>query len=99
MDIVLGPLLQVVLIVLDLYVWVILTGVILSWLISFNVVNSYNRVVHIVGDVVYRLTEPLQAPIRRVLPSFSGLDLSPMVLILGVIFLQGVVKNILFSLG
>jgi YggT family protein len=99
MDIVLGPLLQVILIVLDLYVWVILTGVILSWLVAFNVVNTHNRFVNIVGDVVYRLTEPLQAPIRRVLPNFSGLDLSPMVLILGVIFARGVVEKLLYNLG
>ncbi len=99
MDIVLGPLLQVILIVLDLYVWVILIGVILSWLVAFNVVNTHNRFVHTVGDVMHRLTEPLQAPIRRVLPNLGGLDLSPMVLILGVIFARGVIERLLYNLG
>jgi len=99
MDIVLGPLLQVILIVLDLYVWVILIGIILSWLIAFNVVNSYNRFVHVVGDVAHRMTEPLLAPIRRVLPNFGNLDLSPMVLILGIIFARGVVERLLYNLG
>ena len=98
MSVVLGPLLQVVLIVLDLYLWVILISVILSWLVAFNVINTYNRFVHVVGDVVHRLTEPALAPIRRRLPNFGGMDLSPMVLILAVIFLQGVIKNLLFSL-
>ncbi len=99
MGVILEPLLQVVLIVLDLYMWVILISVVLSWLVAFNVINTYNRFVHILGDVVHRLTEPLLAPVRRVLPNFGGMDLSPMVLILGVIFLQGVIKNLLFSLG
>lgn len=99
MSVILGPLLQVVLIALDLYMWVILISVILSWLVAFNVINTYNRFVGIVMEVTYKLTEPLLGPIRRVLPNFGGLDLSPIVLILGVIFLQGVIKNILFSLG
>jgi len=99
MDIVLGPLLQVILVVLNLYVWVIIIGVILSWLIAFNVVNSYNRFVHMIGDLTYRLTEPLLAPIRRVLPNLGGLDLSPLVVILGVMFLRGVIVRLLYNLG
>jgi len=99
MDIVLGPLLQVILIVLDLYVWVILISVILSWLVAFNVVNSYNRFIQMVGDVVHRLTEPLLTPIRRILPNLGGLDLSPMALILGIIFVRGVIGRLLYNIG
>ncbi|GGF66467.1 YggT family protein [Azorhizobium oxalatiphilum] len=81
-------LLDVILIVLQLYVWVLIINAVLSWLIAFNVVNPYNQVVRSISEIVYRLTEPLLAPIRRFLPSFGGLDLSPMVLILLIIFLQ-----------
>jgi len=99
MNVILGPLLQVGLIVLDLYMWVIIISVILSWLVAFNVINTYNRFVNIVGDIVHRLTEPFLTPIRRVLPNMGGLDLSPMVLILGVIFLRGVIQRLYFTLG
>jgi YggT family protein len=99
MSVILEPLLQVISIALDLYMWVILISVILSWLVAFNVINTFNRFVSMVMDATYRLTEPLLGPIRRVLPNIGGLDLSPIVLILGVIFLQGVIRNLLSSLA
>ena len=68
--------------VIDLFVWIIILQVILSWLIAFNVVNTQNRFVYLVGDFLYRITEPVLRPIRRVLPSLGGIDLSPLVLIL-----------------
>lgn len=98
MDIVLGPLLQIVLIALDMYFWIIIMSVVLSWLVAFNVVNTQNRFVNIVGDFVHRLTEPLLGRIRRLMPNLGGLDLSPVVLILGLIFVQGVVRNIAYNL-
>ncbi len=96
MNVILGPLLQVLLIIIELYMWAVIIGVVLSWLVAFNVVNTSNRFVYMVGDFIYRITEPLQAPIRRVLPNLGGLDLSPMVLILGLIFLRGVISNLYF---
>jgi len=68
--------------VIDLFVWIIILQVILSWLIAFNVVNTRNRFVYMVGDFLYRVTEPALRPIRRVLPNLGGIDLSPLVLIL-----------------
>ncbi len=68
--------------VIDLYVWIIILQVILSWLIAFNVVNTQNRFVYLVGDFLYRVTEPALRPLRRVLPSLGGIDLSPLALIL-----------------
>jgi YggT family protein len=68
--------------VIDLFVWIIILQVILSWLIAFNVVNTRNRFVYLVGDFLYRVTEPALRPIRRVLPNLGGIDLSPLVLIL-----------------
>lgn len=84
-------LLDVVLIVLNLYVWVLIAAAVLSWLVAFNVVNPYNSFVRNVGDFLYRITEPLLAPIRNLLPSLGGLDLSPMVLILIIFFIERVI--------
>ena len=94
MNVILGPLIQVALIVIELYMWAVIIGVVLSWLVAFNVVNTTNRFVVMVRDFIYRLTEPLLRPIRRMLPNLGGLDLSPMVLILGLIFVRGVIANL-----
>lgn len=99
MSVVLGPLLQVLLIALDLYMWIIIIGVILSWLVNFNVVNTQNRFVYMVGDFTDRATEPLLRRIRSVLPNMGGIDLSAMVLILGLIFAKGVIQNIYFRVA
>ncbi|MEK9753928.1 MAG: YggT family protein [Rhodospirillaceae bacterium] len=96
MNVILGPLLQVALIVIELYMWAVSIGVVLSWLVALNVINTSNRFVYMVGDFIYRITEPLQGPLRRMLPNLGGLDLSPMVLILGLIFLRGVIANLYY---
>jgi YggT family protein len=96
--IILGPLIHVVLIAIKLYIWVVIGWVIMSWLVNFNVVNRSNRLVYALGDILYRLTEPALKPIRRFLPNLSGIDLSPLVLILLLIFVQQVLGNILWSL-
>ena len=83
--------LDVILIVLQLYVWVLIAAAVLSWLVAFNVVNPYNQFVRSVGEVIYRITEPVLAPIRSILPSLGGLDLSPMVLILIIFFIERVI--------
>jgi len=81
-------LLDVILLALQLYVWVIIASAVLSWLVAFNVVNTRNAFVSAVGDSIYRLTEPVLRPIRRFLPNLGGIDISPIVLILGIIFVQ-----------
>ncbi len=77
--------------VITLFIWVVIISAILSWLIAFDVVNRRNRAVYTVADSMYRLTEPALRPIRRVLPDLGGLDISPVILILGLIFLRDVV--------
>ena len=77
--------------VISLYIWVVIIGAIFSWLIAFDVVNRRNRAVYTIADSLYRLTEPALRPIRRVLPDLGGLDISPVVLILGLIFIRDVV--------
>ena len=65
----------------------------MSWLISFNVINTHNRFVHLVGDFFYRITEPALRPIRRFLPNLGGLDLSPIVLILLIWFIRNLLSE------
>jgi len=72
--------------VLELYIWVIIASVVLSWLVAFNVINTRNTFVNQIGEFLYRITEPALRPIRGLLPSFGGIDISPMVLILLLIF-------------
>ncbi len=74
--------------VIGLYITLVIVQVVLSWLVAFNVINTGNRFVYMVGDFLYRITEPALKPIRRLLPTMGGLDLSPVVLILGLYFLQ-----------
>jgi YggT family protein len=74
--------------VINIFIFVLIVQVIMSWLIAFNVVNTRNRFVYMVADVAYKITEPVLRPIRRILPSFGGLDLSPVVLILLLYFIR-----------
>ena len=86
-----NPFVWLLLTVINIYVWIIIIMVVMSWLLAFNVINKSNNFVHQVNYALYRLTEPLLGPIRRILPDLGGLDLSPMVLLLGLLFLQRVV--------
>ncbi|MBL6945081.1 MAG: YggT family protein [Rhodospirillales bacterium] len=99
MDVILGPLLWLIITVIDLYTWVVIAGVVMSWLTAFSVINTQNRVVYLIGDVVYRLTEPALRPIRKFLPDLGGIDLSPVVLLLGVIFLKQIVIRLAYQIG
>ena len=74
--------------VIGLYITLVIVQVVLSWLVAFNVINTSNRFVYLVGDFLYRITEPALKPIRRLLPTMGGIDLSPVVLILGLYFLR-----------
>ena len=83
---------------LGLYIWVIIIGAILSWLVAFDVVNTRNRVVYVIGDFTYRLTEPALRPIRRVVPDLGGVDLSPLLLILLLFFVRRLLAGFYASL-
>ena len=85
--------LDIVIIVLDLYVWLLIASAILSWLIAFNVVNTRNQFVAAVAEFLYRITEPVLAPIRRFMPNLGGLDISPIILILLIMFIQRVIPT------
>jgi YggT family protein len=83
-----NPFVWLIVTVIDIYWWIVIATVIMSWLLAFNVVNIHNHFVRQIWDVLVRLTEPLLRPIRRYLPSVGGLDLSPIVLFLGLSFLR-----------
>ncbi|MEE9379973.1 MAG: YggT family protein [Hyphomonadaceae bacterium] len=83
--------LDIILIILQIGIWVVIAQAILSWLVAFNVVNTSNQFVATVWRSLHQITEPVLRPIRRILPSAGGMDFSPMVLILGIIFLRQVI--------
>jgi YggT family protein len=76
---------------LQLYIWILIASAILSWLVAFNVVNTRNPVVASVGEFLYRITEPALRPIRNAMPSLGGIDISPVILILVIIFIRYVI--------
>ncbi|WP_106753682.1 YggT family protein [Pannonibacter carbonis] len=88
--------LDVFLLVLQLYTYVLIASAIFSWLYAFNVVNSSNQFIATVGQILYNLTEPALRPIRRFIPSMNGLDLSPIVLLLGIFLLQNVIVRYIY---
>lgn len=76
---------------LNLYVFILIAQAVLSWLIVFNVVNTRSPLVSAVGEFLYRITEPVLRPIRQTLPNFGSIDVSPLVVILIIYFLQIVI--------
>ncbi len=85
------PLIGFIVLVIDLYIWVIIIGAILSWLIAFNVVNTNNRFVLMIADMLWRVTDPGLRPIRGFIPNLGGIDISPVILILLLLFIRDVV--------
>lgn len=83
-----GALLWLIDSLLELYMWVIIIQVVLSWLVAFNVVNTRNRVIYAIGDALFRLTEPVMGPIRRLLPNLGGIDISPIIVLLLIAFIR-----------
>ncbi|MBF0166774.1 MAG: YggT family protein [Alphaproteobacteria bacterium] len=98
MDIVLVPLFGLINLLIDLYIYALVAVVILSWLTSFGVINNHNQFVASVQRFLYRITEPALGPIRRMIPDLGGLDLSPMILLLGLWFLQGMLSRLAIHL-
>ena len=83
-----NPFLWLVHTLITLYIWILIAAAVLSWLVAFNVVNPYNQIVRAIGDALYRLTEPALRPIRNLLPNLGGLDISPVILILLLLFIE-----------
>jgi YggT family protein len=93
------PFLWLINTVINIYFWIILAMVILSWLVAFNVVNRSNPYVRQIGQALEKLTEPLLRPIRRFLPDLGGIDISPIILLIGLQFLGMFITSLFRSLG
>ena len=83
--------------VIQIYIYAVILSAVLSWLVAFNVINTRNRFVHSVGSFLYRVTEPALRPIRRFIPNLGGIDISPVILILLLFFVQSLLRNELRS--
>jgi len=82
--------------ILDIYKWVLIAAAVVSWLIAFNVLNTRSRAVYIIADFLNRVTEPVLRPIRRIMPNLGGVDVSPIIALLLVWFVQDlIVRNLL----
>ena len=79
---------------ITIYLWIIIINAILSWLVAFNVLNTQNRFVFSVLDTTYKLTDPALSKIRRFIPMFGSIDISPVILILILMF----IRNIIFEI-
>jgi YggT family protein len=88
--------LDVILVILHIYIWLLIASAILSWLVAFNVVNTRNQFVAMVGEFLYRITEPVLRPIRSILPSMGGIDISPVILILIIFFIENVIIRYIY---
>ena len=86
-----NPFLWLIDTIITLYIWILIASAILSWLVAFNVVNARNPVVANIGEFLYRITEPALRPIRALLPNLGGIDISPVILILLLLFLQRII--------
>ena len=98
MDIILVPLVNVLMLVIASFRWALIVHAILSWLLAFNILNTQNALIHSINDVLRRLINPLLAPLRSILPSPGGLDLSFFVLFLMVVFVENMLSHAILRL-
>ncbi len=88
--------LDIILLVLQIYIWLLIAAAVLSWLIAFNVVNTRNQVVASIAEFLYRITEPLLRPIRGLMPNLGGIDVSPVILILIILLIENVIVRYIY---
>lgn len=91
MEIILGPVAKLLVTAIDLYVWAVVGAIIMSWLVNLGVVNTSNRVVYAIGDFLHRITEPALRPIRDMLPGLGNFDISPIILVLGLVLVRDII--------
>jgi YggT family protein len=95
----LNPIAALIITVLDIYKWIVIAAVIVSWLTAFNVINQYNNFVRGLLRALYALTEPVFRPIRKILPPMGGFDLSPIIVFVIIWFLQYSIQWASFRYG
>jgi YggT family protein len=91
-------LIQTLIYALDIYWWIVVLSALFSWLFAFNIVNGRNQFVAMIGNALYQLTEPVYRPIRRLLPDLGGVDISPIIVLLAIFFLQRFLATTVYSL-
>ena len=80
--------------IITIYLWIIIINALLSWLVAFNILNTQNRFVFSVLDATYKMTDPVLNKIRSFIPTFGSIDVSPVVLILLLMFLRNIIFEI-----
>jgi YggT family protein len=90
------PVLEIVDFLLRLYMWIVIAAAVMSWLIALRVINTYSRPVAMISDFLYRATEPALRPIRRILPNFGGIDVSPIILLLIIWLIRMELGNLIY---
>ncbi len=90
-------LIWLVLTVIQIYIWIVFAMVVVSWLLAFNVINRSNQFVYTVSDFLYRATEPVLSRIRGYIPNLGGIDLSPLVLLLGLYFFRRLIVEMIYG--
>jgi YggT family protein len=86
------PILLLLYRVIDIYFYILIINIVLSWLIAFNIVNMQNKIVVTILSATNRLTDPLLNPVRRILPNLGGIDISPIILVLCLLFVQDYIR-------
>ena len=86
------PILLLLYRVIDIYFYILIINIVLSWLIAFNIVNTQNKIVVTILYATNRLTDPLLNPVRRILPNLGGIDISPIILVLCLLFVQDYIR-------
>lgn len=97
--IILVPLIKATMFALEFYLWIVLAYVIMSWLVNFNVINLRNQFVKMIWEFLWRLSNVTLSRIRRFVPSFGGMDISPIILIIAIYFIQQVLQELLHRLA
>lgn len=92
-------LLEIILMALQLYIYLIVASAILSWLVAFNVINTRNELVRSIWNFLDAVTQPALRPIRNILPNLGGVDISPVILILLIIFIQKLIQDYLLPIA
>jgi YggT family protein len=95
----LNPIAALLIAVLDIYKWIVIAAVIASWLTAFNVINASNNFVRSMLRALIALTEPVFQPIRKLIPAMGGIDLSPLIVLLGIWFLQYTIRWSFYNFG
>jgi YggT family protein len=98
MTTILIPVLQVLSVALDLYKWAVIIWVVLSWLVQFNVINSHNQFVRTVGRALDQVVDPVLRRIRRFVPMFGNLDISPIILFLLILLVQLIIGRLIVQM-